>query len=40
MDGLLIHAAFDALAWIAAGLAALWLKRNNDKTCAQRPQAS
>src|SRR5882762_2548959 len=27
MDGLLIHAAFDALAWIAAGLAALWLKR-------------
>jgi len=28
MGGFLVHAAFDALAWIAAGAAALWLKRS------------
>jgi len=27
MDGLVIHASFDVLAWIAAGAAALWLSR-------------
>ena len=27
MDGLVIHASFDVLAWIAAGAAALWLTR-------------
>ena len=27
MDGLVIHASFDVLAWIAAGVAALWLSR-------------
>jgi prolipoprotein diacylglyceryltransferase len=28
MGGFLIHAAFDVLAWIAAGAVALWLKRS------------
>jgi prolipoprotein diacylglyceryltransferase len=28
MGGFLIHAAFDVLAWVAAGIAALWLKRS------------
>ena len=27
MDGVVIHASFDVLAWIAAGAAALWLSR-------------
>jgi phosphatidylglycerol:prolipoprotein diacylglycerol transferase len=27
MDGLVIHASFDVFAWIAAGVAALWLSR-------------
>ena len=27
MDGLVIHASFDVLAWLAAGAAALWLSR-------------
>jgi phosphatidylglycerol---prolipoprotein diacylglyceryl transferase len=27
MHGLLIHGAFDVSAWLAAGLAALWLAR-------------
>ena len=27
MDGLVIHASFDVLAWIAAGVAAFWLSR-------------
>ena len=28
MDGFLVHAAFDVLAWFAAGLAGLWLMRS------------
>ena len=28
MDGFLVHAAFDVLAWLAAGIAGLWLMRS------------
>src|SRR5688500_14270288 len=32
MDGLVIHASFDLLAWLAAGAAALWLTRTGRVT--------
>lgn len=38
MGGFLIHAAFDLLAWAAAGAAALWLRRTNRVVFPVPPQ--
>ena len=38
MGGYLIHAAFDVLAWIAAGAAALWLRRSDRVSFPVPPQ--
>jgi prolipoprotein diacylglyceryltransferase len=38
MGGTLIHAVFDVLAWVAAGVAALWLRRSGRVSFPVSPQ--